>query len=302
MVLALGEYLIDQFPDSHRPGGAPFNFSFHLFKLGLKVRLISRVGTDDTGHILMKYAASHGLDTSGIQVDDIRETGQVKVTLDKQGVASYHILPNRAYDHIRYRELTEQNETIDLIYFGTLIQRSKAGFIALQQFLKKMKGKAKRLCDLNLRPGCYSRETVIESLHQTDILKLNENELDEIKAMLGINCSESALLLDLSNHFKIELIALTRGDSGSTIFTQNQASSLTRDEIPRIDSVIDTVGAGDAYAAVLAFGVLNHWTTKKMLIESSRLAAYICSVRGAVCEDDSIYSQIIRSEEGNQNE
>jgi fructokinase len=33
-ILALGEALIDHFPDYQRAGGAPFNFAYHLRKWG----------------------------------------------------------------------------------------------------------------------------------------------------------------------------------------------------------------------------------------------------------------------------
>ena len=49
-ILAIGEVLIDHFPDYHQVAGAPLNFACHLKKLGQAVRLVSRIGADADGH------------------------------------------------------------------------------------------------------------------------------------------------------------------------------------------------------------------------------------------------------------
>ena len=44
MILVIGEILFDLFGNNKKLGGAPFNFAFHLKKLGFPVRFVSRVG------------------------------------------------------------------------------------------------------------------------------------------------------------------------------------------------------------------------------------------------------------------
>ena len=46
-------------------------------------------------------------------------------------------------------------------------------------------------------------------------------------------------------------------------------------------TVIDTVGAGDSYTAVLAFGILHQMPLEWINRMANRAAAYVCSQAGA---------------------
>lgn len=289
MIWVIGEYLMDLFPGYQRPGGAPFNFAFHLSKMGLQVRLISRVGRDHTGEKLIEYASRQGLNLSHIQIDGNHGTGRVNVTLDKRGIPDFHIVPETAYDFIDFADLLRDDTPIELVYFGTLIQRTKAGRERLDVFLSAIGKRCRLFCDLNLRPGCYSDQVILDSLKRADILKLNDGELETIRGVLGDHRKNDLFLKNLSERFHIETIAVTRGEKGSLLYHQGHFQTISADELDQKRPVTDTVGAGDAYAAVLAFGCLHGWPSSIILRKASRLASEICSVPGAIPEDDRVY-------------
>ena len=54
--------------------------------------------------------------------------------------------------------------------------------------------------------------------------------------------------------------------------------------------VVDTVGAGDAYAAILCIGYLKNWDIRKTNKIASEFASEIIKIRGALPAEDSIYS------------
>jgi len=54
-------------------------------------------------------------------------------------------------------------------------------------------------------------------------------------------------------------------------------------------AVIDTVGAGDAYTAILAMGILRDWTPETILSRATEFAGAVCGLPGAIPEDDSFY-------------
>ncbi|HOO70988.1 MAG TPA: PfkB family carbohydrate kinase [Spirochaetota bacterium] len=295
-VLATGEVLWDIFPDYRRLGGAPFNFAVHVKNFGLQCRFLSRVGRDADGDEIIKKIRDEGFDLSDIQVDDTHPTGTVNVKLDRKGVPLFTIAENVAYDHICFSDTDSLliDATPGLIYFGTLAQRGPSGFSAIQSFLSRREKGSRALCDINLRPRCYSAKTVIASLEQADILKLNEDEWAEIKKIMGHRGTDDSLARTLFENFNLEIIALTRGDAGAGVITPLGSCSKPA---PAVDAIADTVGAGDAFAAVLALGVLRLWQPEKILDMALLFSSRICGIKGAIPADREIYEGMHRTME-----
>ncbi len=292
MILALGEILFDVFPDYRRLGGAPFNFAFHLKQLGFPVRFVSRVGEDRNGIEIRAAVKAHGFNPADLQVDSRHATGTVAVSLNDTGVPTFDILPNVAYDHIDFTPAVGSLlEDCTLIYFGTLIQRTDCGFKNLQRILSARKSNTKCLYDINLRPGGYTSQVVRESLNHADLLKLNEEELDVLKAMHVQKRDEDRFVAFLREHYAIGVVALTRGHSGSTLFTADGRFDATT---PVVENIVDTVGAGDAFASVLAAGYLRDLPAPKILNAATRLAAHLCTVAGAIPDDSDLYADVVQ--------
>ena len=73
--VVFGEIVFDEFDDDlHQPGGAPLNVACHLHGFGLDPLLISRIGRDELGGLLLERLTARCLDTRGIQVDPLRAT------------------------------------------------------------------------------------------------------------------------------------------------------------------------------------------------------------------------------------
>lgn len=292
MILALGEILFDVFPDYRRLGGAPFNFAFHLKQLGFPVRFVSRVGEDRNGKEIRAAVKAHGFNPADLQADSCHATGTVAVSLNDTGVPTFDILPNVAYDHIDFTPAVESLlEDCALIYFGTLIQRTVPGFNNLQSILSARKSHTKCLYDINLRPGGYTGQVVRESLRHADLLKLNEEELEVLESMHDKKCNEDRFVAYLREHYAIDVVALTRGHGGSTLFTADGRFDAAT---PQVEKIVDTVGAGDAFASVLAAGYLQGLPAPKTLNAATRLAAHLCSVAGAIPDDNDLYADVLQ--------
>ena len=64
----------------------------------------------------------------------------VDIQLDAHGNASFDIVPDAAYDFLEPSdELLEAVNQAELIYFGTLMQRTEQGCEIMQGILKKMR-------------------------------------------------------------------------------------------------------------------------------------------------------------------
>jgi fructokinase len=60
--------------------------------------------------------------------------------------------------------------------------------------------------------------------------------------------------------------------------------------------VVDTVGAGDAFSAVVILGIVKRWPTRTILERALEFAAAMCTVPGATVRKREFYSRF--SEQG----
>jgi fructokinase len=288
VILVIGEILFDVFSNYRRLGGAPFNFAYHLKNFGFNVRFISRIGRDDAGSEILHRLELARFDLKDIQVDDLHPTGSVNVRLDKSGAPRFDIITDVAYDYIEFIPESHSDLIDDarLIYFGTLVQRSEAGCENLQAFISRQSSETLNFYDINLRPGCYSNAIIEKSLLKTDILKLNTGELVKLKQMLSSKINDDAFVQDLMETHSIRTVSLTKGGLGSELFTN---LGRFRSKSAEAVKVVDSVGAGDAYAAMSAAGVLRNWQPQEILNQASRFASRICEIKGAIPDSASFY-------------
>lgn len=287
MILSIGEILFDIFPKYRRIGGAPFNFAFHLQSLGFETRFISRVGDDENGREILDFLNERDFNPQFIQIDSDHKTGEVQVTLDDDGNARFHIVEDVAYDHIA---CTDAVRTLmaeaDLVYYGSLIQRSPGGFAQVGEMLRSRGEKTRCLYDVNFRPGCYDEKIVRASLDPCTILKLNSDELPMIQEMLGVKGDRDTAVRRLMDNYDLEMTALTMGGEGSRLYTRSDRYTAAPSENL---SIVDTVGAGDGFTAILAAGCLAGWDGDRILRTATRFASAVCEIEGAIPDEADFY-------------
>jgi fructokinase len=292
-VALFGEVLADVFPDKHIMGGAPFNVARHLAGFGIHAVLITRTGNDTLKDELLHQMEAKGLDTVGVQQDPVYPTGQVKVTLH-QGQPTYDILPNQAYDNIHagMTHMITMSLKPDLVYFGTLAQRNIKSRLALDKFLSD--AHCPRFLDVNLRPPWFDHHTLRRSLLRSEILKLNENELEIIAKEFGIQSdSPVQMATHLIQAFDLNEVVVTQGEKGA--WTLDAKNKITMAELtPQSIKVEDTVGAGDGFASVYILGMLLRWDKMQTLNRANEFAGAICGIRGAVPDKVDFYDRYIQ--------
>ena len=292
MIVVIGEILIDHFPDYERIGGAPFNFAFHIKQMGWPVRFLTRIGDDAAGRQVLETLQKSGLRAEDVQVDAHHPTGQVQVTLDGQGIPQFDIRTDAAYDYLDLSRVSAADvSSADLVYYGTLIQRSDRGYRQVQAFLEQMKPATCGFCDINLRPPHIHPEAIQSSLRHSDILKLNTQELMQISTMLDGPRDETDTARWLLQTYAPSQIVLTMGADGSKVITADQTITSPP---ARADAIVDTVGAGDAFAAVFAAGFLKALPLDRTLAMATGFAAAICGLPGAVPSDTGLYKHLRR--------
>ena len=292
-VALFGEILVDVFPDRSVLGGAPFNVARHLRAFGLHPVLITRTGNDALREQLLAAMTRFGMDTQGVQCDPTHPTGQVIVHMEPKG-HRFEILPQQAYDYIhagvtRMIALAAQP---DLVYFGTLAQRHPVSRRALSTLLRS--SAAKRLLDLNLREPWYDTQTITRSLANADVLKLNDSELDTLAGLLRLQgTNPQAQAAALIRRFTLERIVVTCGPAGAWQ-VDNEGTEVRLNDAPTAAAVVDTVGAGDAFASVFMLGGLGGWPVDTTLSRAHAFAAAVCGIRGAIPPGDEFYTPFLK--------
>jgi fructokinase len=288
MICVVGEILFDVFPSYKRLGGAPFNFAFHLKNLGFPVRFISRVGNDPAGKKILDLLEMYRFDLNDVQLDAIHPTGTVTVNLDAHGVPQFRITPDVAYDYIEFmpevhRDLIGRAE---LVYFGSLAQRSQQGFENVQEIIAGKASSAVGFYDINLRPGCYNDRLIFESLSRANAIKLNQEEFEELKRLMTFENNNRNFVRHLLDSYGLDTLSLTKGHEGSTLYTQN--GHFTIDAVkPKM--VVDSVGAGDGYAAILAAGLIKNMPPEIIIQNAAAFASSICGIKGAIPGAETFY-------------
>jgi fructokinase len=279
LVVGLGEILWDLLPDGKQLGGAPANFAYHTQSLGARGVVASCVGDDELGRLIVARLVELGLDIQHVAVDERHPTGTVSVELDAGGKPRYTIHKNVAWDFIPSTPaLLDLAARADAVCYGSLCQRSEVSRRTVRAFLESTRPDCLRVFDINLRQSFYGPEIVDAMLSLSNVMKLNDEELPVVARLLSISGTEPDILRALGDRYGLRLIALTKGACGSLLWTPGATSSHPGIRPPRI---VDTVGAGDAFTAALAMGLLRGNLLDQINADANRLASYVCSQPGA---------------------
>jgi fructokinase len=278
-VVGLGEILWDLFEDASVFGGAPANFACHAAGLGMRAIIKSAIGQDDLGSKAVQWLRQRSMPTDYVAVDPEHATGTVQVRLNAAGTATYEFAPDVAWDHLAcdLHDLRLAQEC-RAVCFGTLAQRSPVSRAAIDQFLDAVHPESWRILDVNLRQNFFSPAVIRESVQRSNAIKLNDEEWPVVSAVLDAPTELSRHSVEaLAARNKLRCVALTHGARGSWIWLDGQWD----EQSPEPIHAVDTVGAGDAFIAALISGLLRSEALPTLHERASRIAAYVCTQRGA---------------------
>jgi fructokinase len=273
---SVGEILWDVIGDKELLGGATFNFSIQLTRLGHDVAFLSAVGDDERGRRALAEAKRLGLDTRYIRTVTDAPTGAVTVTVDAAGQPSYVLHRPAAYDFVSIDE--DSLETPEWIYHGTL-QLIEPRMRALLSRLTKTYPRARRFYDINLRRDSYNTPLLMDLLHGASVVKLNDDEVIEIAKLTGTGlASLEAFCREWAARHHWRAVCVTRGAHGCAILLNGEYG-----EVPGVPvTIADTVGAGDAFAAAFLHGLDAGWPPQQIGAFANRLGALVASRAGGV--------------------
>ena len=273
-VICFGEMLWDCFPDKEIPGGAPMNVALHLNQLGLDVKMISRLGQDDYGKRYLEFISSYNFNDSLVQSDSEHPTGTVTVHNEDPENIRYTIVSPVAWDFIALNETNKKDVAeADAFIFGSLAVRNNKSWETLYQLLHLQ---TLKIFDINLRAPYFDFEKIEIILGFTDILKINEDELEIVADYFGISADVEECCKLLTTHFPIKMVCITLGAKGAMIFQEGEVYQHPGYRV----SVEDTVGSGDAFLSGFVKTYLEGKSPHEILDFACALGAFVATKKG----------------------
>ncbi|WP_419798360.1 MAG: adenosine kinase [Terasakiella sp.] len=261
-------------------GGSAANTIACLASLGAKGAFIGKVKDDGLGKIFSHDIKAVGVDFASKHASDGPSTARCLILVTDDAQRTMNTFLGACVN------LTPDDIDPDYIARGAVTYLE--GYLwdpdhAKEAFLKASMAahKADRQVALSLSDAfCVDRhrksfQDLVE--HHVDILFANE---DEIKSLYEVDSFDAALQCVRD---KCSVAALTRGEKGSVVIAGNEIHVV---DAETIDHVVDTTGAGDAYAAGFLFGYTKEFDMGTCARLGSICSAEVISHYGARPEAD----------------
>lgn len=278
-ILGIGEIVWDMLPTGKQLGGAPLNFAYFAKELGAKSYVISAIGDDELGEEALRKLSVTGVNMNLLQRNNL-PTGRVLISIDSEGVPSYEIIENVAWDHIECSlDELELLGGADAICWGSLAQRSWRSKMNIIKMLDAAPVNCLRVFDINIRQHYCNREIAEESLKRAGILKLNEQELLPVSEMFGLSGDEEERLVSLIKMYGLKEVIYTQGALCSDVY--DRSGLLSRISTPRV-KVADTIGAGDSFTAAYIVSRINGKDVRSSHKKAIEVSAFVCTQSGAI--------------------
>ena len=277
-IAAFGEVLWDVIDGEYHLGGAALNFAAHAVQCGLPSSIISAVGNDFLGKKAIEKIESIYVSIEFLQISD-KKTGTVEVMLNN-GQPNYVIQNHVAYDNVLTDEIDfDLLKTYDCFYFGTLAQRNPISRACLKRILNQCDFDLVFL-DVNLRQSFYSKQILIFSLNECNILKLNDEEVSILSQLLfdksiGLEKFSTELLKQFPN---ISILIITKGAKGCMVYEDNKFIYIDSKPV----NVADTIGAGDSFSAAFCAHYLKFNNAKAAANVANKIGGFVASQKGAI--------------------
>lgn len=252
-VVVVGEALVDLLVDTDPrhpvawPGGSPANTAIALARLGTPVGFAGRFGNDRFGDLLLANLTANGVDlTYAVEADE--PTSLAVVTRGPDGGASYgfHVAGTADWSWAEH-ELPDLPAGVLAVHAGSLAVALAPGADTVAAWFARQRGRCVTSLDPNVRPALVGhRESYRPRLEalvaSSDIVKVSAEDL------AWVYPDEDPV--SVAQRWRRELVVVTFGANG--VVGVLSGHTVRRPAVPV--SVVDTVGAGDAFS-----GGLLHW-------------------------------------------
>lgn len=232
------------------PGGTTANTAVALARLGASVSVVCAVGDDEPGDAIRQVLEREAIETSGLVVRSGEATDQAIVVVSREPL-------DRTIYWQRGAQL-KKGDTLDISrIFGHDVVLLDLPDTALLRFLldlpahtipsTRLLGTLSYLVDVDQGDG-------FDLALRHDVIVGNERDLLTVTGTWTLSDATSALQHRMVGQ-TLRAAVVSRGAHGCRVITHDHAWQFPAFVVP----VVDPTGAGDAFAAGVAFGVAHRW-------------------------------------------
>ena len=245
------------------PGGSPYNLALAAGRQGVRVGYVTPISEDSNGDQLVANLLSSNVQLLGPRVPEPTSLAMVNI---EGGTPSYAFYREGTAERLVNLEKLTKNLTDDVAIFhiGSLALTGGSDALVWEEFLGKAMDKGIKVSlDPNVRPSLVGepdvyRQRIKRLMTKVDILKLSDEDL---LWLFNENTDESSALSELRAIANAELLILTRGSKGSSIW--HNYKWYAAPAYP-VDKLSDTVGAGDTFMASVLVWLTKNENMKRL--------------------------------------
>jgi len=256
------------------PGGVARNIAENLARLGADCRLITAVGADHHGDLLLEQGQAAGIDMRYVlQLDGVQTSTYVS-TLDNTGDMLVAINDMSIVDELRPERLQAHEQM--LRQARLVIADTNLGEDALA-YISEILVEQPLFVDVVSTAKAPRIKPYLNTVHTLKASRI------EAEALSGIRARTNKQLPEIADWFHergVEYIFITLGTDG--VFYSNGDEQGMEEASKTPPTVANASGAGDAFAAGIAYAWLQQWP----LIKSVRFA--ICAATLALSHRSTI--------------
>jgi ribokinase len=239
-------------------GGAAANTAYACGKMGLITAFIGKLGHGDIfANKIISDFNEVSVETKLIKYSNRYTTGSAYVALDEMGERRIYAHSGAA-NYLSKRDLLEEEIMPTKLIFLSSLKN-------IEPLLHAAKIGKNRNIPVILNPGMLiidqGFEYIRNLLEQIDILILSQREFKILFNLKDENLSEALIKKKSAPLFalKIKVIIVTLGKKGAFLLTPKHNELI---QPLKLERVIDTTGAGDAFSAGLIFGLVQKLSLK----------------------------------------
>ncbi|ETI88952.1 MAG: sugar kinase [Clostridium butyricum] len=290
-VITIGDAMVAMCPKEKGPilfcntferkiGGAELNVAIGCARLGLKSGWISRLGQDDFGKHILKTVRGEGIDTSQIELVEGYQTS----------VYFREVMANGDSRSFYYREKSPTStmtaESLDENYFrNSKVLHITGVFPSINDNNKEILLKAVELAkknnllisfDPNIRLKMWTksqaREFINKFLSEVDILLVGDEEISIL-----IDEKDTNEAIKKFHDMGIDKVVVKRGAKGAI---GSDGSNIYDVAAIKPKALIDTVGAGDGFAAGFLSAYLKGDSFEESIEFANAVGSLVVGIEG----------------------
>ena len=248
-------------------GGCPLNVGAVAASKNVSVKALDMLGINDkTTDFLLEKMHEFRIDTENVCFDAGTSNGKVVIILTGDKRTMHVIDPVRPFYDVDEHLQSALNEATYIYSLMHMIHRS---FETIEPLLEARKHGAKIILDGSSKYDDPSRAQILYDL--ADGLFINSVDYERLKHVSPKDPAE--IILENGGDF----VVVTEGSNGSKLYLKNR--QIYAEALHDVD-IIDSTGAGDAFAGCFIASLLSGYDFEKALKRATVNGAYACTVFG----------------------